>query len=229
MRRWSAPSTASARRPISRSPPPAALPGELCQNWRAKSVGTFDCEFGFSCMGYEIAGAWGAKMADPGARCRRHDGRRLIPDDELRHLFDGAHRPQAHRRGLRQWRLRRHRPAAERQGLEVVQQLHRRLAHRESGHRRFREARRLDGRSCRDGPFDRRARAGLRPRQEGRPHLRHRHQRSSRINGPRAMPGGRSAFPRSARARKSARRAPISRRARRSSGWGSRKRMGSSE
>ena len=42
------------------------LPGELCKNWRAKSVGTFDCEFGFSCMGYEISGAWGAKMAEPG-------------------------------------------------------------------------------------------------------------------------------------------------------------------
>lgn len=41
------------------------LPGELCQNWRAKTVATFDCEFGYSCMGYEIAGAWGAKMADP--------------------------------------------------------------------------------------------------------------------------------------------------------------------
>ena len=41
------------------------FPGELCKNWRAKSIGTFDCEFGFSCMGYEIAGGWGAKMADP--------------------------------------------------------------------------------------------------------------------------------------------------------------------
>ena len=41
------------------------LPGEMCKNWKAKSVGTFDCEFGYSCMGYEIAGAWGAKMADP--------------------------------------------------------------------------------------------------------------------------------------------------------------------
>ncbi|NNG04929.1 MAG: 3D-(3,5/4)-trihydroxycyclohexane-1,2-dione acylhydrolase (decyclizing) [Inquilinus sp.] len=41
------------------------LPGELAKNWKAKSVGSFDCEFGFSCMGYEIAGGWGAKMADP--------------------------------------------------------------------------------------------------------------------------------------------------------------------
>jgi len=41
------------------------LPGEICKNWRAKSVGSFDCEFGYSCMGYEIAGALGAKMANP--------------------------------------------------------------------------------------------------------------------------------------------------------------------
>ncbi len=41
------------------------LPGELCMNWRARAPGTFDCEFGYSCMGYEISGAWGAKMADP--------------------------------------------------------------------------------------------------------------------------------------------------------------------
>ena len=43
------------------------LPGELVKNWRVKSVGTFDCEFGFSCMGYEIAGGLGAKMATPDA------------------------------------------------------------------------------------------------------------------------------------------------------------------
>ena len=39
------------------------LPGELNVNWLAKAPGTFDCEYGFSCMGYEISGAWGAAMA----------------------------------------------------------------------------------------------------------------------------------------------------------------------
>ncbi|HZP92000.1 MAG TPA: 3D-(3,5/4)-trihydroxycyclohexane-1,2-dione acylhydrolase (decyclizing) [Burkholderiales bacterium] len=43
------------------------LPGELTKNWRVKSPATFDCEFGYSCMGYEIAGGWGAKMATPDA------------------------------------------------------------------------------------------------------------------------------------------------------------------
>ena len=41
------------------------LPGEMNINWLAKGVATFDCEYGYSCMGYEIAGAWGAKMARP--------------------------------------------------------------------------------------------------------------------------------------------------------------------
>ena len=43
------------------------LPGELNMVWNVKSPSTFDCEFGFSCMGYEIAGAYGAKMAWPHA------------------------------------------------------------------------------------------------------------------------------------------------------------------
>ena len=41
------------------------LPGEVTKGWKVKAPGTFDCEFGFSCMGYEIAGGWGAAMADP--------------------------------------------------------------------------------------------------------------------------------------------------------------------
>jgi 3D-(3,5/4)-trihydroxycyclohexane-1,2-dione acylhydrolase (decyclizing) len=38
------------------------LPAEVAANWRTKSPGTVDIEFGFSCMGYEIAGGWGARM-----------------------------------------------------------------------------------------------------------------------------------------------------------------------
>ena len=41
------------------------LPGETTKNWRVKAENTFDCEFGFSNMGYEIAAGWGAAMADP--------------------------------------------------------------------------------------------------------------------------------------------------------------------
>jgi 3D-(3,5/4)-trihydroxycyclohexane-1,2-dione acylhydrolase (decyclizing) len=41
------------------------FPGELNVNWLAPSVGTFDCEYGFSCMGYELSGAWGARLARP--------------------------------------------------------------------------------------------------------------------------------------------------------------------
>ena len=41
------------------------LPGELNKHWRSLAVGTFDCEYGFSCMGYEVGGAWGAAMAMP--------------------------------------------------------------------------------------------------------------------------------------------------------------------
>ncbi|MCY3576055.1 MAG: 3D-(3,5/4)-trihydroxycyclohexane-1,2-dione acylhydrolase (decyclizing) [bacterium] len=41
------------------------FPGELVNGWRGQSVHSFDCEYGYSCMGYEISGGWGAKMALP--------------------------------------------------------------------------------------------------------------------------------------------------------------------
>ena len=41
------------------------LPGELNNGWRQKALNSFDCEYGFSCMGYEISGGWGAAMARP--------------------------------------------------------------------------------------------------------------------------------------------------------------------
>ncbi|MEO0945423.1 MAG: thiamine pyrophosphate-dependent enzyme, partial [Pseudomonadota bacterium] len=39
------------------------LPAEVTANWKTLDIGTVDVEFGFSCMGYEIAGAWGARIA----------------------------------------------------------------------------------------------------------------------------------------------------------------------
>lgn len=39
------------------------FPGEVNNGWWSKGIGTFDCEYGFSCMGYETAGGWGAAMA----------------------------------------------------------------------------------------------------------------------------------------------------------------------
>ena len=42
------------------------LPGEITKSWRVKSPNTFDVEFGFSCMGYEISAGWGHAMANSG-------------------------------------------------------------------------------------------------------------------------------------------------------------------
>ena len=40
------------------------LPGELNINWHSIGIATFDCEYGFSTMGYEVSGGWGAAIAN---------------------------------------------------------------------------------------------------------------------------------------------------------------------
>ncbi len=50
------------------------LPGEMNKGWLAKSHGSYDCEYGFSCMGYETSGGWGAAMA----KAEDQDGGELI-------------------------------------------------------------------------------------------------------------------------------------------------------
>lgn len=42
------------------------IPGEVAKGWRVKTPNSFDLEFGFSCMGYEIAAGWGCAMAQEG-------------------------------------------------------------------------------------------------------------------------------------------------------------------
>ncbi|MDQ3683916.1 MAG: thiamine pyrophosphate-dependent enzyme, partial [Bacteroidota bacterium] len=42
-----------------------SLPGDLHKLWRTRNNKGFHLEYGYSCMGYEIAGGLGAKMAEP--------------------------------------------------------------------------------------------------------------------------------------------------------------------
>ncbi|MFR9767220.1 3D-(3,5/4)-trihydroxycyclohexane-1,2-dione acylhydrolase (decyclizing) [Nocardia sp. SC052] len=62
------------------------LPGELVGGWRATGgAPTMDVEYGFSCMGYELAGAWGAAMArtDGVVTTLLGDGSYLMLNSEL--------------------------------------------------------------------------------------------------------------------------------------------------
>ena len=42
-----------------------SLPGDLHKLWRARHPKNYHMEYGYSCMGYEIAGGLGVKMAAP--------------------------------------------------------------------------------------------------------------------------------------------------------------------
>ena len=42
-----------------------SMPGDLQRLWRARDPKQYHVEYGYSCMGYEIPGGLGAKMADP--------------------------------------------------------------------------------------------------------------------------------------------------------------------
>ena len=54
------------------------FPGEVNNGWWNKGIGTFDCEYGYSCMGYELSGGWGAAMAyGPGGGAER-DGELFV-------------------------------------------------------------------------------------------------------------------------------------------------------
>ncbi len=42
-----------------------SLPGDLHRYWRTRQPNAYHLEYGYSCMGYEIAGGLGVKLADP--------------------------------------------------------------------------------------------------------------------------------------------------------------------
>ncbi|MGR3616193.1 MAG: 3D-(3,5/4)-trihydroxycyclohexane-1,2-dione acylhydrolase (decyclizing) [Paracoccaceae bacterium] len=61
------------------------MPGELHKLWKAPRPGSYHMEYGFSCMGYEIAGAMGIKMANPDRDvvCFTGDGTYMMANSEL--------------------------------------------------------------------------------------------------------------------------------------------------
>lgn len=61
------------------------MPGELHKLWKAPRPGGYHMEYGFSCMGYEIAGAMGIKMAQPerDVICMIGDGSYMMANSEL--------------------------------------------------------------------------------------------------------------------------------------------------
>ena len=61
------------------------MPGELHTLWKAPRPGAYHMEYGFSCMGYEIAGAMGIKMAEPDRDvvCMIGDGSYMMANSEL--------------------------------------------------------------------------------------------------------------------------------------------------
>ncbi|MFK7852810.1 MAG: 3D-(3,5/4)-trihydroxycyclohexane-1,2-dione acylhydrolase (decyclizing) [Granulosicoccus sp.] len=61
------------------------MPGELHKLWKASLPGSYHMEYGFSCMGYEIAGAMGIKMADPkrDVICFTGDGTYMMANSEM--------------------------------------------------------------------------------------------------------------------------------------------------
>ena len=61
------------------------MPGELHKLWKAGPPGSYHMEYGFSCMGYEIAGAMGIKMADPASDviCFTGDGTYMMANSEM--------------------------------------------------------------------------------------------------------------------------------------------------
>src|SRR5215471_20947293 len=75
------------------------LPGELHKLWRCREPGAYHVEYGYSCMGYEIAGGLGIKLAMLEREVWVLVGRWLLSDDEFRDRdIDHARQEAQHHR-----------------------------------------------------------------------------------------------------------------------------------
>lgn len=71
-----------------------SLPGDLHRLWRSTKPKTYHLEYGFSCMGYEVAGGLGVKMANPEAEVYVivGDGSYLMMHSELLTSIQEGHK-----------------------------------------------------------------------------------------------------------------------------------------
>ena len=127
------------------------LPGELAMGWRSKSVGSFDSEYGYSTMGYEIAGAWGARLARPTGDVITWvgDGSYLMMNSDIYSTVMTGQKVifmVCDNGGYR-----RHQPPAGQHGRRGVQQPAPDDPPRALSPGRLRQARRVDGRDRRAG------------------------------------------------------------------------------
>ena len=173
------------------------FPGELNNGWRSKGVATFDCEYGFSCMGYEISGGWGAAMA----RARlAPDGRVIVFVGDGSYLMMNSDLYSSVLAGPPMIVI-----VCDNGGYAVIDRLqvnqggesfNNLLADtrtvRRGGSRRLRRSRRVDGLYGAAGLDDRPVDEGLRRSACRRPHHRDRdRRRSARVDRRRSVVGGR--------------------------------------
>ena len=99
------------------------LPGELHKLWRAQDADAYHVEYGYSCMGYEIAGGLGVKLARPEREVvvLVGDGSYLMMNSEIATSI--ALGLKLDDRRARQPRLRLHQPPAAACGGESFNNL----------------------------------------------------------------------------------------------------------
>ena len=96
-----------------------SMPGDLHKLWRTRDPKGYHVEYGYSCMGYEVAGGLGvAGLPRPGRV--RHGRRRLVPDDGHRAGDRGAGGHQDHHGAGPEPRLRLDRLAVGVAGFTTI-------------------------------------------------------------------------------------------------------------
>ena len=198
------------------SAPPAGCRASCTSCGGAGSPAATTSNTAISCMGYEIAGGLGVKMAQPEREVIVHGRRRQLPDDELRARDLGDARARSSSSSCSTTAASAAstacsaRPAARASTTCSSDAAPRGAARRSTSPPTPRSL----GAHRREGRRHRRARGGAGARRAPRPHLRHRHRHRPACRRPRpAAPGGTWPCPRSrARAEVRAARARLRRR-----------------